>query len=91
MRSENSEGILTIFLQGDIDAQNAAEIQREMEDLQRSLWRAGDRCDRGLGGGCSDHPALWPQQEEYRSAGKMACQGRQAIFSSSKTYRNATG
>ena len=55
MRSENSEGILTIFLQGDIDAQNAAEIQREMEDLQRSLWRAGDRCDRGLGGGCSDY------------------------------------
>lgn len=36
MRSENSEGILTIFLQGDIDAQNAAEIQREMEEILKS-------------------------------------------------------
>lgn len=33
MRSENSEGILTIFLAGDIDAQNAADIQQEIREI----------------------------------------------------------
>lgn len=33
MRSENSEGILTIFLTGDIDAQNAADIQQEIREI----------------------------------------------------------
>ena len=36
MRSENSEGILTIFLQGDIDAQNAADIQQKIEAIMKS-------------------------------------------------------
>ncbi len=33
MRSENSGGILTIFLMGDIDAQNAADIQQEIREI----------------------------------------------------------
>ena len=33
MRCEHSEGVLTIFLTGDIDAQNAAEIQQEIMEL----------------------------------------------------------
>ena len=40
MRSEISEGILTIFLQGDIDAQNAADIQQEMEEILKSKGEA---------------------------------------------------
>ena len=40
MRSESSEGILTIFLQGDIDAQNAADIQQEMEEILKSKGEA---------------------------------------------------
>ena len=36
LRSENSEGILTIFLQGDIDAQNAADIQQKIEAIMKS-------------------------------------------------------
>ena len=40
MRSEISEGILTIFLQGDIDAQNAADIQQEMEEILKSRGEA---------------------------------------------------
>jgi anti-anti-sigma factor len=33
LRCEHSEGVLTIFLTGDIDAQNAAEIQQEIMEL----------------------------------------------------------
>ena len=40
MRSESSEGILTIFLEGDIDAQNAADIQQEMEEIIKSRGEA---------------------------------------------------
>ena len=36
MRSESSEGIFTIFLEGDIDAQNAAAVQQEMEEILTS-------------------------------------------------------
>ena len=36
MRCEHSEGVLTIFLTGDIDAQNAAEIQQEIMDIVKS-------------------------------------------------------
>ena len=36
MRSESSEGIFTIFLEGDIDAQNAAAVQQEMEEILKS-------------------------------------------------------
>ena len=36
MRSENSTGKLTIFLTGDIDAQNAAAIQREILEIVKS-------------------------------------------------------
>ena len=31
LRAENAEGVLTIFLAGEIDAQNAAAVQREMD------------------------------------------------------------
>ena len=31
LRAENAEGVLTIFLAGEIDAQNAATVQREMD------------------------------------------------------------
>lgn len=41
MRSENHEGVLTIFFTGDIDALNAAAIQQEMEELVRSQGQAG--------------------------------------------------
>lgn len=41
MRSEIREGVLTIFLSGDIDAQNAADIQREMEEILRPQETAG--------------------------------------------------
>lgn len=36
MRSENSTDKLTIFLTGDIDAQNAADIQREILEIVKS-------------------------------------------------------
>lgn len=36
MRSESHEGILTIFLTGDIDALNAAEIQLEISEILKS-------------------------------------------------------
>lgn len=36
MRSESHEGILTIFLTGDIDALNAAEIQLEISEKLKS-------------------------------------------------------
>ena len=39
LRSENSEGILTLFLTGDIDAQNAAEIQQEKMNIYRRILR----------------------------------------------------
>jgi anti-anti-sigma regulatory factor len=35
LRFDNSEGILTIFLEGDIDAQNAADIQQEIAGILR--------------------------------------------------------
>lgn len=31
MRAENTEGILTIFLEGEIDAQNAPAVKKEIE------------------------------------------------------------
>jgi hypothetical protein len=37
LRSENSEGILTLFLTGDIDAQNAAEIQQEKMNIYHRI------------------------------------------------------
>ena len=36
LRYEHSEGVLTIFLTGDIDAQNAAELQREIMRIVKS-------------------------------------------------------
>lgn len=36
LRSENNERILTIFLKGDIDAQNAVEIQQEIREIVKS-------------------------------------------------------
>lgn len=36
MRSESHEGILTVFLTGDIDALNAAEIQLEISEILKS-------------------------------------------------------
>ena len=40
MRFDNSEGILTIFLEGDIDAQNAADIQQEIVEIIESQGEA---------------------------------------------------
>ncbi len=40
MRFDNSEGILTIFLEGDIDAQNAADIQQEIVEIIKSQGEA---------------------------------------------------
>lgn len=49
MRFDNSEGILTIFLEGDIDAQNAADIQQEIVEIIESQGEAGLVFDaRGL-------------------------------------------
>ena len=41
MRFDNSEGILTIFLEGDIDAKNAADIQQEIVEIIKSQGEAG--------------------------------------------------
>ena len=40
MRTDNSEGILTIFLEGDIDAQNAAAIDKEIREIIKSQGEA---------------------------------------------------
>ena len=49
MRFDNSEGILTIFLEGDIDAQNAADIQQEIVEIIESQGEAALVFDaRGL-------------------------------------------
>ena len=39
MRSDNKDGILTIFLAGDIDALNATDVQQEIEEI---LQNQGD-------------------------------------------------
>lgn len=39
MRSDNKDGILTIFLEGDIDALNATDVQQEIEEI---LQNQGD-------------------------------------------------
>ena len=36
MRSDNRDGILTIFLMGDIDALNATSIQQEIHEILKS-------------------------------------------------------
>lgn len=40
MRFDKSEGILTIFLEGDIDAQNAADIKQEIWEIIKSQGEA---------------------------------------------------
>lgn len=39
MRSDNKDGILTIFLEGDIDTLNATDVQQEIEEI---LQNQGD-------------------------------------------------
>ncbi len=39
MRSDNKDGILTIFLAGDIDTLNATDVQQEIEEI---LQNQGD-------------------------------------------------
>ncbi len=40
MQFDRSEGILTIFLEGDIDAQNAADIQQKIREIIKAQGEA---------------------------------------------------